>query len=472
VFHFFPERMGLPASPFRQIMALTDSKFESSEAGDYLRQLGFAGNSGGSAQSLLRVAQGKSSKSSRRQKAEAAQLHKAVAGHTDAQGSEIDPGRNRGAEPKSSAPQCFLEKDGQQSTASTLALAECPEEEDDAFDEVLINPYELAIKPSSSTSCSTATQELLQTPASSAGELRERRQRPRFARDHKKRVPTPTAWRLAWCHEHCHKVCNDDRRRSLWHISRRCGASLVCLKKAARFAMWLTSASRPRYVLLTDWREAKPCMSFIPNHTTPTVTVVHADCDQTFRKASEWVKQLPPEFGPAVVVRDLEEVNEDFLQSYMGPPAPQEIEISAQRQAGTSVISDHFDTDDEKFALEMDSSDIASPEPPASVQQQQQAAIAVFMQMGSSPPSSSSSVGATFLQASPPSSSGSVGDNGSQRPGTAPGTAPGSSQALTPTSVTALTAPVFNTLWPVFSSCTDQQLNQILADAMPECYTD
>lgn len=125
------------------------------------------------------------------------------------------------------------------------------------------------------------------------------------------------SWRLVWCNERCHKAENAERRRILSEKLRAAGASLVCLKKANRFAMWLTKAQRPPYILLTDWREVKPCLQAASREQVtnqPVFAIVL--CEEATRhghRASMWAQKLPPRIDPVHVVTDL-----GFLLGFLG----------------------------------------------------------------------------------------------------------------------------------------------------------
>jgi len=133
-------------------------------------------------------------------------------------------------------------------------------------------------------------------------------------------------WRLVWCHERCHKQENEGLRRILGDAARSAGASLVCLKKASKFAVWLRSAQRPPYVLLTDWRELKPCINTAKQvhiSNQPTFTIVFCKDARHYERACAWAKSLPPRADPVHVCKDL-----TFLKAFLA-------DISKRAVAGT-----------------------------------------------------------------------------------------------------------------------------------------
>mmetsp|Transcript_90395 Transcript_90395/g.256013 ORF Transcript_90395/g.256013 Transcript_90395/m.256013 type:complete len:350 (+) Transcript_90395:82-1131(+) len=124
------------------------------------------------------------------------------------------------------------------------------------------------------------------------------------------------SWQIVWCHERSHKNEVAHRRKVLGDAARAAGASLVCLKKASKFDMWLAKAQRPPFVLLTDWREVKPCLQAASQEhlcNQPVFTVVLCEESQKhFDRAANWAEGLPPRQDPVHVCRDL-----SFLLSFV-----------------------------------------------------------------------------------------------------------------------------------------------------------
>lgn len=125
-------------------------------------------------------------------------------------------------------------------------------------------------------------------------------------------APRLPPWRVVWCHERSHKSECDERRTAITEAASKVGASLVCLKKAGKFASWLTSVSHQPYVLLTDWREVKPCLQTLGqegNLGRPAIIVVLAELPQHFDRASTWTKSLDASAEPVFVLRELGSAN-------------------------------------------------------------------------------------------------------------------------------------------------------------------
>lgn len=114
-------------------------------------------------------------------------------------------------------------------------------------------------------------------------------------------------WRLVWCHERCHKHECEERRTAIGEAASDVGATLVCLKKAGKFATWLTHAPAQPFVLLTDWREVKPCMQAVAQcpANRPALTVVLGELPQHFERASAWAQSLPVGADPVDVINQL-----------------------------------------------------------------------------------------------------------------------------------------------------------------------
>lgn len=121
-------------------------------------------------------------------------------------------------------------------------------------------------------------------------------------------------WSLAWCHERCHKQESDALRESIQASVRKAGGDLVCLKKAQKFATWVASATQQPYVLLSDWREIKPCVQVIAQYAThnfPAMIVVCLDQPKQYKRVAEWASTLAQQgFREHVqIIRDLSELS-------------------------------------------------------------------------------------------------------------------------------------------------------------------
>ncbi|CAK0868992.1 unnamed protein product [Prorocentrum cordatum] len=106
----------------------------------------------------------------------------------------------------------------------------------------------------------------------------------------------PPWWTLVWCHERCHKQGCDGERAAITDTVQDAGATLVCLKKATRFSSWMKQAGQSPYGLLTDWREAKPCMEAIETCSPsdrPAFLVVYCELPRCRERATAWASARP-----------------------------------------------------------------------------------------------------------------------------------------------------------------------------------
>jgi len=90
--------------------------------------------------------------------------------------------------------------------------------------------------------------------------------------------------------------------------AREAGALLICMKKASKFAAWLECKQRPPLVLLTDWREAKPCLQAAadqPVQNQPAITLVLCDVPAQYERAEAWARSCPAGSEKVRVIRDI-----------------------------------------------------------------------------------------------------------------------------------------------------------------------
>jgi len=97
---------------------------------------------------------------------------------------------------------------------------------------------------------------------------------------------------LVWCNEHIHKPQCDAQRIAVSTAVAQAGAKLLCLKKGAQFNTWAAAACRPPFVLLTNWREAKPCIAAAQQHpwSYPVFTVVICEQHVQYVRACTWLE--------------------------------------------------------------------------------------------------------------------------------------------------------------------------------------
>eukprot|EP00435_Cladocopium_sp_Y103_P052592 s551_g16.t1 len=129
------------------------------------------------------------------------------------------------------------------------------------------------------------------------------------------RGASSTAFHAVWCHERCHKHDAATLRAQLQLIMSRFEGELICQKTAGKFKLWLddhsgkpdapsgrgTPSSAPGsgnqcgfYVLLSDWRQLKPCMDILAEEDAKQPAAVILLCEQKgFAKAQLWNDSRP-----------------------------------------------------------------------------------------------------------------------------------------------------------------------------------
>lgn len=102
-------------------------------------------------------------------------------------------------------------------------------------------------------------------------------------------------WQFVWCHERCHKQELEPLREVFTETVEQANGNFMCLKKATGFGRWLSRVSDMPFVLLADWREAKPCVEVLLQqpHEQTQIIVVYTEQDKQFKQASRWAASLP-----------------------------------------------------------------------------------------------------------------------------------------------------------------------------------
>jgi len=132
-------------------------------------------------------------------------------------------------------------------------------------------------------------------------------------------------WRLVWCYERCHKAENVERCTAIRAAVNDFGGSLICLKKAGQFVYWLQHAARPHFILITDWREAQPCMQYLmhkDNVIQPACSIIICNTHKQFNRATAWARRLPSQAQPVIVVERCNippSLLDGLVYRYLGP---------------------------------------------------------------------------------------------------------------------------------------------------------
>eukprot|EP00931_Biecheleriopsis_adriatica_P071079 TRINITY_DN44933_c0_g1_i1.p1 TRINITY_DN44933_c0_g1~~TRINITY_DN44933_c0_g1_i1.p1 ORF type:complete len:276 (+),score=64.25 TRINITY_DN44933_c0_g1_i1:83-910(+) len=168
-------------------------------------------------------------------------------------------------------------------------------------------------------------------------------------------------WFLVWCHEGCHKEGAMEMGKMLKDVITEAGGVLIRLKKASKFLDWWTyNADRP-LVLLTDWREAKPCVEGMHlsgrhvNANCPLGICIFTKMPQVFKRASAWAASAP--IAITVLADPTSASMKMFLQtscgiSFLDLQAEDEM-LAAQRQPkGLELVDAERRHGDEKLEKE------------------------------------------------------------------------------------------------------------------------
>jgi hypothetical protein len=103
-------------------------------------------------------------------------------------------------------------------------------------------------------------------------------------------------WYLLWVHERCQKPESATFCAALQREVHAKGGRICFMKKAQKFAQWLHPSVPDAcpYVLLTDWREVKPCFEAVsadPTLQSPVATIVLVPDGRSALRANAWCKE-------------------------------------------------------------------------------------------------------------------------------------------------------------------------------------
>jgi len=112
-------------------------------------------------------------------------------------------------------------------------------------------------------------------------------------------------WKLLWLQDRCTKPENDNRRRFVNHVVQSYGGSLLVASTADKgLTCLLRSSWVCPWVLVTDWRDAKPVMERLTARSDcpkPCFTLVLCSCARQLSRASKWSTELPLSVGPVYI---------------------------------------------------------------------------------------------------------------------------------------------------------------------------
>lgn len=103
-------------------------------------------------------------------------------------------------------------------------------------------------------------------------------------------------WSLVWCYKQCFQSEWQQFRRDLKAAKANQG-SFLCLRNSNRLEHLIGEQGAPnQIVLLTDWREAKPCWQVLSDHgigPSRFSFVVYTEGPKQFNLAKKWADDLP-----------------------------------------------------------------------------------------------------------------------------------------------------------------------------------
>eukprot|EP00428_Durinskia_dybowskii_P019855 CAMPEP_0170229468 /NCGR_PEP_ID=MMETSP0116_2-20130129/14458_1 /TAXON_ID=400756 /ORGANISM="Durinskia baltica, Strain CSIRO CS-38" /LENGTH=358 /DNA_ID=CAMNT_0010480219 /DNA_START=76 /DNA_END=1152 /DNA_ORIENTATION=+ len=119
-------------------------------------------------------------------------------------------------------------------------------------------------------------------------------------------------WRAVWCYERCYKSEEEAVRNTITEAVTGLGGSLICFKKARTFEARAPRMHPQSYALITDGREARPCMQALAAHPQnhPALIIVVSEQPKHNARVVRWAEGLPAEgfHVPVFVVRSAAEV--------------------------------------------------------------------------------------------------------------------------------------------------------------------
>lgn len=100
------------------------------------------------------------------------------------------------------------------------------------------------------------------------------------------------SWQLVWCCERCNKPASAEFKESLQRTVKTLGGNLHCLKKADKIK---SHPLKSRYILMADWREAKPILEIfaeIPSMTRPALMIIICSTGRSYENAVQYVERV------------------------------------------------------------------------------------------------------------------------------------------------------------------------------------
>lgn len=105
------------------------------------------------------------------------------------------------------------------------------------------------------------------------------------------RHATRASWVMIWCHERCYKPERSELRAHLTDVAMSLNAGILCMKKAVKYETWMKRSNSRTHVLITDWREAKPCLQVMQDsgqRERPETMIILCDLPKSHENAVSW----------------------------------------------------------------------------------------------------------------------------------------------------------------------------------------
>ena len=142
-------------------------------------------------------------------------------------------------------------------------------------------------------------------------------EQPSFAARGSKPESPRHRWYGVWCHERSYKSDTSPLRSQLTYMLGRHNAELVCQKTAGKFKLWLEGEQDGFYLLISDWRQLKPCMDIFAEESVPQPAAVVLLCEQAkaYSKAQSWNDSRPQADFPVYVLKTGDEGWQEQLEA-------------------------------------------------------------------------------------------------------------------------------------------------------------
>mmetsp|Transcript_47895 Transcript_47895/g.111896 ORF Transcript_47895/g.111896 Transcript_47895/m.111896 type:complete len:296 (+) Transcript_47895:166-1053(+) len=124
------------------------------------------------------------------------------------------------------------------------------------------------------------------------------------------------SWLLVWCHERCYKPERLELRVHLTDTAMKLSAGILRMKKAVKYEAWSKRTDNKLHVLITDWREAKPCVHAVEESqqkdSWPEVIIILCDLPKSHENAMQWASRQTATKTPIRVV--FEDPEQQYFQ--------------------------------------------------------------------------------------------------------------------------------------------------------------